>query len=348
MNAASRATAHAITISRFTSLHAASFVSEATFPTLDAFAAFLGQFRTYAVEGLTAKGTEGDYQKPADLGLFAPATFSDGRRCNATLVAVNLVTRDYDGGCRIEEVEAALRAAGIAAVIAPSFNHRPDRHKFRAFIVPERPLNVAEHGAAMRYLDTLLPAADQNAKDASRCFYEPAVIAGREADYKVIVIEGAPLPVQAVVASVPDAPCHGQPIDTTHTEYGERIAYAHDYLRAEPGCVQGRLVEGMSSQDRIFKRIAKTLVVGLELSTADAVRVFNDGYNAKCEPPWPDQELVHNFDNARKHPDNALAHGYLSRGARQFCFGDVRTDAANDTTGPPRGPPAGRRRDRNA
>ena len=89
----------------------------------------------------------------------------------------------------------------------------------------------------------------------------------------------------------------------TRTDLTDRVARAERYLSAvEPA------VAGQHGDLRTFQ-ICCRVVRGFDLSELEAMRVLS-GWNARCQPPWSERELLTKIQNARKYgrePLGALA-----------------------------------------
>lgn len=71
------------------------------------------------------------------------------------------------------------------------------------------------------------------------------------------------------------------------------IARAEQYLAKFPPSIQG------ANGSSVCFRAASALVEGFALSDGDALQAIQ-GWNARCEPPWSERELIHKITDARK------------------------------------------------
>lgn len=95
----------------------------------------------------------------------------------------------------------------------------------------------------------------------------------------------------------------GPPIDDSKWPPLERRVYrAEKYAGAAKGAVSG---DGGSN---MTLKLALALVVGFVLPSEEALRILEDVYNPKCDPPWSHDELVHKVESCST---SKLARGYL-------------------------------------
>lgn len=83
------------------------------------------------------------------------------------------------------------------------------------------------------------------------------------------------------------------------------IERAERYLQNVPGAVSGA---GGHTQALLA---ARALVRGFMLSESDALRCLAGSWNARCEPPWSERELMHKIQSASKGPGPQQGDGYL-------------------------------------
>ena len=108
--------------------------------------------------------------------MWAPGTFSDGRRALSTFLSMDIFVADVDGGCTIEEARRAL--SSFECLIGTSRNHqlpkngKPPCDRFRILIpLAESITSDTDFKATWFQFQKLLPAIDPACKDASRFYY---------------------------------------------------------------------------------------------------------------------------------------------------------------------------------
>jgi len=98
---------------------------------------------------------------------------------------------------------------------------------------------------------------------------------------------------------------------------------AERYLRNVPASVSGA---GGHTQALLA---ARSLVRGFLLSEGDALRVLCGGWNARCEPPWSESELVHKIRSAMKGPAPKEGDGYLLKSRDREDAGRAQSAASS-------------------
>lgn len=105
------------------------------------------------------------------------------------------------------------------------------------------------------------------------------------------------------------------------------IESARKYLAQLPPAISGH-----GGHNATF-HAACVLVLGFNLGEQEALDLLR-GYNARCEPPWSEKELLHKVQDAAKQPGER---GYLLRGRRILSTGQQIDGAPNVTTELPDG-----------
>lgn len=90
------------------------------------------------------------------------------------------------------------------------------------------------------------------------------------------------------------------------------VGRARAYLAEEKIAIQGQ--QGTGS--KACYHVACILTWGFALSDSEAFDAIRD-WNAQCQPPWPDHQLQHKFDDARKATNHAEPYGYLRDAKRE-------------------------------
>jgi len=150
------------------------------------------------------------FEKPDGLLCWSPATFRGDYRKLTNVEAVHAIGLDYDAGTL--DVEAARELfADVAGYVHTSFNHRRDQPRLRVIVLLDRCVDAREY---KRLWSTLAARAsgkhDKSASDASRLWFLPAVPEGD--DYRCELLPGAPLDVDAMLATVPEPTVQAEPI----------------------------------------------------------------------------------------------------------------------------------------
>lgn len=92
----------------------------------------------------------------------------------------------------------------------------------------------------------------------------------------------------------------------------EVLARAGRYLDAIPGSVAG----AGGNADGGTKTFTDVLMVitGFDLAEEEALGLFREHYNPRCDPPWSEQELVHKVQDAWKAAQESPDRGHLLDG----------------------------------
>lgn len=257
-----------------------------------------------------------------DLPGWAPATFRGEHRKLPNVESVHAVVVDVDNKT-VESpttIEGALNATlELAAIVHTSWSHKPAEPRFRVVYPVSRAMTPAEYPLVWRWLHQRYVQAglsiDESTKDASRYWYWPC----RRNNYWSGMRQGHPIDVDAVLGEEPpeaeEVTTEGDENDSEPTgtrapspgissgvpdapgraDSGsdDRVERARRYARKCRGAVSG------SGGHKTTFSLACVLVRGFDLADADALRILQDEYNPKCQPPWSDQELRHKVEEAR-------------------------------------------------
>lgn len=93
------------------------------------------------------------------------------------------------------------------------------------------------------------------------------------------------------------------PADPDRQKLYER---ARTYLNSIPPGIQGK-----NGSSPTYNAACK-LVLGFDFNKNEAMPLLQE-YSARCDPPWPDDQLLHKLDDANKEPGER---GYLLNGSR--------------------------------
>lgn len=144
---------------------------------------------------------------PHDRRGWSPATFKGGQRSKANVQKLFAVGLDFDKAGDPREVVKAL--TGAAGLVHTTRSHRPEAPRCRAIVWLDRPVTADEYAKLWALLAAglsgeLRAGLDVGAKDPSRLWFLPSRDA-TGAEGVVLELEGPPLPVDKILASLPPA-----------------------------------------------------------------------------------------------------------------------------------------------
>ena len=149
------------------------------------------------LEGYLSRPTLGVAKNVA--GAISPALYVDDVRRRDHVLRVWAIVLDFDDGGRVDDVTAAL--AAYRAIVHETFTSTANASRCRAYLELAQPIDVADyerlHRIVREHFRAVGLAADEAAKDASRCSYVPV----RRADsgYAFRVTHGSPLDAERVL-----------------------------------------------------------------------------------------------------------------------------------------------------
>lgn len=131
----------------------------------------------------------------------------------------------------IEQAENLFE--GLAYVLHTTYQHSPDRHRFRMVFLFSRPCTGPEHEIVTEWLQKQSLDAghhlDKKAKDCSRLWFRPATAPGQEENFVAKLVEGAPLDVDGILATA-SHPVDSPQVAINQTEIS--ISSAERYFKA--------------------------------------------------------------------------------------------------------------------
>jgi hypothetical protein len=129
--------------------------------------------------------------------------------------------------CTIAQAADLVRQQGWTAIIVTSYSHAPDHHRFRVYILVSRTVMPAEHPRIQRHLHRLFAVAgllpDPATMSPGLRWFGPMRREGRE--YVVEFVDGLPINVDALLATLPAEPRDERPHrnDGTLARYVEEL-----------------------------------------------------------------------------------------------------------------------------
>lgn len=238
-----------------------------------------------------------------------------GERAKENVQYISLLVFDYDNADsagrplpqaqRLSPAQGAQAWQHCAGAVATTFSHSNEHPKFRLLLRLSRQITPAEHrrlwrwGAAHGAERGL--HVDRTCKDPCRLFFQPARTSS--GPYEVYELAGAPIDVDAVLATLPAEAAEPTEHEMPPAEADPAVVRrAISYIARMPAAIAGQ-----GGHAATFN-VARTLGRGFALH-ADAVHnILRDHYNPRCEPPWSEEELQHKA-NEGAHADAKL--GYL-------------------------------------
>lgn len=244
---------------------------------------------------------------------WSPATFVEDQRGNDRVEQVWVLVLDLDDGGTIDAAVAAFGAWG--GVLHTSYSHGatctktgqpcPPRVCFRVLLVLRRAVPPHEYGRLWAWAAAHALAhglrVDPAPKAPGQFWYLPAVRPGAESSYETRRLVGTLLDPDTVLATPPppSQTARTPSNDTTapssstpHTSLDTRQARGVALLKTAPPAIQGQ--KGSIA----LMKVALALVRGLELPEDHALRLLEQHYNPRCQPPWSPAELTKKLHDA--------------------------------------------------
>jgi hypothetical protein len=256
--------------------------------------------------GLAARFAEpGTYPIKSKLRRWSVATFredDEGRgpnyRALKNIEAVAGIVLDLDGESRLAPTRDRVAEAfgGLLVIAHTTWSSTPELSRWRVTLPSSRLMTRDEHDrvwrAAVELVELAGMAPDYRARDASHPWAVPAQRPG----YEHLVLDGAPLDVEAALARFPCSPPPEAPPVTTPMgdELARRIWRASLYLAKIPPAIAN------SGGHAVTYRAACRLVHDprFALPPDVALHLMLDEYNGRCEPPWSERDLRHKIADA--------------------------------------------------
>ncbi|WP_164002313.1 DNA primase family protein [Pyxidicoccus caerfyrddinensis] len=191
-------------------------------------------------------------------------------RKNENIVQVNLIALDFDH-LNARQTSALLEAlAGRAYLLYSSHGHLAegyDDNRFRAILVPTRPLQPKEYPVVWQELvrDLGIPA-DEAAKDVARIWFSPSCPAERRSSAIYFIRDGAPVDVDALLhrastrTSSPTQPSARQPTSVSHWLLQVRLRRLEN---PEHRALMSKVLEGRSFAVEGFRDATLQQVVSI-------------------------------------------------------------------------------------
>lgn len=249
-----------------------------------------------------------------------------GERCDQNMRSICALVFDFDELHR-RDVERLWEALwGYRGFAHTSASHTDEAPKWRVM------LPLVESVAANKWTERWLGACawlglkgrlkpDQVAKNPSRLFYLPTNLSDVAPLWHRL--EGKPFDMGAVPGRPAPPPRRALPIATAWWS-DDLPRQARNYLKK-----MGPAVEGASGDNKTYQA-ACVVVRDFALPESQAFELLRE-WNASCEPPWSDEELLAKIRHALRYGTspmgtkrNAFHHGGIDRAAVEAFFNNLR------------------------
>jgi hypothetical protein len=230
-----------------------------------------------------------------DHAGWAPVQFDPPTRVDAHAQSICMLVLDFDKGDSIEAITAAW--GQYQGILHSTRSYTPECPRFRASFQLSRPVLPDEFPILWRWAEKKCLEAkltiDQSAKNIGRFWYQPGK--GKHA-YIARRIQGDPINPDIVIPAH-RAIQHGEQLKRDQqapisVAMSEREKRARQYARKLPGAISGQ------GGHRTAWSAVLHVVRGFDLDEATGLRVLEDEYNHRCEPPWSERELTHKVRDA--------------------------------------------------
>jgi hypothetical protein len=177
--------------------------------------------------------------------------------------------------------------SGCSGVVYTTKSHGEQGERYRVAVALKRPVTTEEYAKVWQWAAARSSAAgcppDQQCKDASRFWYSPTMPPG---GWRAERLRGAPVDPGPIIALRQQPPLRVvRPSAAPDTS--DRMRRARAYLAKIPGAISGS-----HGHTATFNAVASVLI-GFDLSEADALELIASDYNPRCDPPWSERELEH-------------------------------------------------------
>ena len=133
---------------------------------------------------LAQRLTDHERSNVREGSCWSPFTFANNYRDGENCISASLMALDYDRDAEIGAVLGKLKALGLAASLATTFNHTPNAPRFRVVVALDRPWLVQDYpdrraaspawkAGCDRLAEALGAKADPAARDIARLFFDP-------------------------------------------------------------------------------------------------------------------------------------------------------------------------------
>ncbi len=250
------------------------------------------------------------WKKPKTLGVYAFAEFRSARRTASNVVAVDVLTIEYDGACSIDDAGRVWE--GRSGVAFTTFNSTADDPRVRVHLEVSRSMTPGEYARMWAWAATHSSRAgfevDPVPKDASRAWYDVAAPDG--ALFQRRALRGDVLDVDGILAAAPSvAPPQTSP---------------------DRGRQAGDAAEGIyaGSRNATLTALAGRLRrVGFDSPEIDAALEACNQH--RCQPPLPREEIATIAKSIGRKDGGTIETLSAPRGVREILHELARS-------GPPR------------
>jgi len=220
----------------------------------------------------------GDMQQ----GGWSPAVFDPPARLRANIRAVGALVLDYDKGADWDQLVSTW---GLCyGLIYTTKRHTDATPRLRVVLPLARGVSADEYDRLWQWGKRISPCVvDEQAKDASRFWYDPSPPTGA---WRSLELTGAIVSPDAVL-SLPEPPKLRVVRPAVPQSDDDRAKRAAAYLAKIPGATAGD-----GGHTTTFNAVAHVMI-GFDLSEADTEALIANEYNPRCDPPWSERELAH-------------------------------------------------------
>ena len=268
---------------------------------------------------------------------FSLARFQNNHRALADVIDVSAVVLDDDAsGLTVEDIAAGL-ADVAAGVVYSTHSSTPGAPRTRTILFVSRPMTAAEHSRVWTHVAALVKTrgliADEQAKDASRLWFVPAI--QPEATFYYAEFGAEPLDVDAILTLAPA--CEGEKAlivadDADDVTDADELAYRRDlytaYLKTTPliRCPQNR-----GHGDTNLFTVVQYGAYDLQLPTEDVLELVRAHYDPRNDRQWGD-ELEERVAHKSKTAKTGSTRPRLEPPPRELAHIFANTPTASEPT----------------
>lgn len=253
-----------------------------------------------------AKAPTRDFAGKMEHGGWSPVLFDPPARAKANVKWVFALVLDYDKDGSWERIhEAWCHSYGLLYTTKSHGAPNTIGDRLRLVLPLDRPVTSDEYTRiwdwAARMSQEIGCPVDKQTKDASRFWYTPSTPPG---GWRSIKLDGKAINPDAILALGEPTPPKLRVVRPARTpDASERERRARAYLAKMPGGVQGSY-----GSTAMFNAVS-VLLIGFDLGEALTLRLIQEDYNQRCDPPFSDHEIEHKIASCRKTSTRSA--GYL-------------------------------------
>lgn len=256
----------------------------------------------------TSVSEEQDIADVICSSVWSPAVYRGNKRKDENVIRIDFLVYDIDDGTTIEQARAALDQNQLAYIIGLTKSHnkqkgnKPPCDRFRVIIPFAKPLTAFDRP---QFVDlykrvyefvakSLGITVDHSCKNPSRLYFPCTLVKYTQ--------NGSPISFEATVAKIeaqqptvvkPQQTIFVTPEQTKTLRPGDADRI-RKWLSKLPPAVSG------DHGDQQTYKVSAFLINDCGLSQSDAIAFLRE-YNARCTPPWDDNDLLRFLNNAGKY-----------------------------------------------